>query len=182
VKWVTRSYAYLDRIASPWLIKRFVDPAAEFCFVEWGAESSAPPDAISFALRDGDLSEHDEHGTTFEKILRKYALADPSLQKIGRIIARGVEYRMTGEPETTDADGAFAKALMALSEGMMLVFDDDATIVERSLVIYDALFSTLRARHHIATHGQTLPPSEGRGPTLRTKFLRAALREANAAL
>lgn len=174
MKWVTRSYAYLDRIASPWLIKRFVDPDAVFVFVEWGRESEAPRDAIPFALAGGPLSEHDERGrgTTFEKILAEYGLTDPSLQRLGRILARGVDYRMNGEPESTDADGSIALALMALSEGMMLLETDDAAIVDRSCVIYDALYATFRARDYLERSGQTLPPSAGKGPTHRTEFLR----------
>lgn len=179
MKWVTHAYAYLDRVASPWLIRRFVDPQAEFVFVGWGDEADAPEDAVPYALGDGELGEHDAAGTTYEKILAKYGLDDPALARIGRIVARGVAYRFNGEPATVDEDGAFALALMAFSEGMLLIEHDDAQVVERSLATYDALYAAFRARDRMQAIGGTLPPSAGRGPTNRTEYLRALLREAD---
>lgn len=177
MKWVTHNYVYLDRVASPWLIKRFVDPEAEFVFVGWDDGVELPSDAIPFALPGTELGEHDEQGTTFQKILAKYRLSDPTLEQMGRIVARGVDYTIRREwPETADAEGQIGVALMRLSEGMMLLFDDDPRIIEGSLVVYDALYRHLRARALVAASGQTLPASQGKGPTLRTEFLRAVLR------
>jgi hypothetical protein len=180
MKWVTHSYAYLDRVASPWLIRRFVDPAAEFLFVDWGEEANAPADAIPFALPGAELGEHDADGTTFQKILAKYGLTDPTLQRLGRIVERGVDYTVRRvRPEETDQDGGIAFALMTISEGMMLVFEDDSSIVEGNFVVYDALYRSLKARELMAAQGKSLPASDGKGPTLRTEFLRDVLREAN---
>lgn len=55
MKWVTRDYVHLDRVASPWLITRFVDPQAEFVFVPWGAEDQRAADAIPLALPGAEL-------------------------------------------------------------------------------------------------------------------------------
>ena len=60
MKWVTRDYVHLDRVACPWLIKRFIDKEAEFVFVPWGEESKRPADAIPFALPGAELGPHDE--------------------------------------------------------------------------------------------------------------------------
>ena len=71
MKWVTRDFVHLYRVASPWLIQRFVDPEAQFVFVPLGQEDTRPSDAIPFGLPGVELSSHDEHGTTFEKIIRR---------------------------------------------------------------------------------------------------------------
>ena len=63
MKWVTRDFVHLDRVASPWLIKRFVDRDAEFVFVPWLEEDARPPDAVPLALPGGELSAHDAAGT-----------------------------------------------------------------------------------------------------------------------
>src|ERR1700691_2338669 len=64
MKWVTRDFVHLDRVASPWLIKRFIDRDAVFVFVPWGAEERRPADAIPFALPGAEIGPHDQEGTT----------------------------------------------------------------------------------------------------------------------
>jgi hypothetical protein len=86
MKWVTRDFVHLDRVACPWLIRRFIDTDAEFVFVPWGEESRRPADAIAFAIPGAELGPHDAQGTTFEKLLAKYKLDDPSLAEIQRVI------------------------------------------------------------------------------------------------
>jgi hypothetical protein len=70
MKWVTRDYVHLDRMACIWLIKRFVDRQATFSFVPWGQENSRASEDIAFSIPQTELSPHDEGGTTFQKILR----------------------------------------------------------------------------------------------------------------
>jgi hypothetical protein len=79
MKWVTRDFVHLDRVASPWLIKRFIDRDAVFVFVPWGKEDRRPADAIPFALPGAEIGPHDHEGTTFAKLLKKYRLDDPAL-------------------------------------------------------------------------------------------------------
>jgi formylglycine-generating enzyme required for sulfatase activity len=92
MKWVTRDFVHLDRVASPWLIQRFVDTQAQFIFVPWGQEDARPSDAIPLGMPGVELGSHDEQGTTFAKILRKYALDDPSLHHIATIVQAGVDH------------------------------------------------------------------------------------------
>jgi len=83
VKWATRANIHIDRAACAWLIRRHVDPDAEFVFVTDPAE--IPPDATPFDMRGVELSHH--HGDrSFETILRRYELTDPVLWKIAEII------------------------------------------------------------------------------------------------
>ena len=179
MKWVTRDYVHLDRVASPWLIKRFVDPDAIFMFVPWGAEDPRPADAIPLALPGAELGPHDASGTTFQKILAKYKLADPALQRLGTVIAKGVDYVLHDfRPAAGDTDGQIAVGLLAVAEGMLLLHTDDARVLETSFVVYDALYANFRAHHLAAAQGRTIPEHQGRGPTLPTDFLRQVLRDA----
>lgn len=180
MKWVTRAYVYLDRVASPWLIKRFVDPVAEFAFVPWGVEPVIPDGAIPFALPGAELAEHDAGGTTFQKILAKYDLTDPTLQHLGRIVAHGVDYTLRRyRPQTADADGQLAVALVTISEGMLLVEHDDQRVLAQTFPVYDALYSSLRVHALMEARGEGIPDSHGKGPGVRTEYMRALLKEAS---
>jgi len=179
MKWVTRDYVHLDRVASPWLIKRFVDPEATFVFVPWGREDERPADAIPLALPGAELGPHDASGTTFQKILAKHKLTDPALQRLGVVIAKGVDYVLHGfRPAADDTDGQISVGLLGIAEGMLLLNTDDARILETSYVIYDALYANFRAHHLAALQGRVIPEHQGRGPTLPTDVLRQLLREA----
>lgn len=179
MKWVTRSFVHLDRVASPWAIKRFIDREAEFVFVEWGEEHTLPPDAISFAIAGGQIGPHDAEGTTFEKLLRKYELQEPPLWSIARIVRAGVDSVLHGrKPSPDDTCGLMADGLLAIAEGMMLLHNDDNVIIEASLPVYDALYANFRAHHLLQSRGLKLPASENKGPVLPTLFLRKLLSEA----
>ena len=179
MKWVTRDYVHLDRVASPWLIKRFVDTDAIFLFVPWGAEHNRPEAAIPLALPGAELGPHDAAGTTFQKILAKYKLTDPALQRLGNVIAKGVDYVLHGfRPAADDSDGQIAVGLLAMAEGMLLLNTDDTRILETSFGIYDALYANFRAHHLAVAQGRVIPEHQGRGPTLPTDFLRQILRDA----
>jgi hypothetical protein len=83
VKWATRASIHIDRAACAWLIRRHIDPGAEFVFVADPAE--IPVGATAFDIRGAELSHH--HGDcSFETILRRYDLTDPVLWKIAAII------------------------------------------------------------------------------------------------
>ncbi len=174
--WVTKDFVHLDRVACPWLIKRFIDVEATFVFVPWGEEHLRPADAIPFAIAGAELGPHDASGTTFDKVLRKYGLVDPALAAIADIIRAGVDFVLhKNRPAADDAHGQMAYGLLAISEGMMLLKQPDAAIIEASLVFYDALYANFKAHHVLAARGLTLPPMAGKGPTLPTLFLRELL-------
>ncbi len=176
MKWVTRNYVHLDRVACPWLIRRFVDHDATFVFVEWGAKEW-PADAIPFALPGAELGPHDASGPTFTKILDKYRLADPALVRIGRVIKAGVDVVLHDYvPGADDVDGQVAVGLLAVSEGMMLTHLTDPTVLEASYPVYDALYANFKAHALVEERGLTLPLPTSRGPAEKTEFLRAVLK------
>jgi hypothetical protein len=177
MQWVTRDFVHLDRVASPWLIKRFIDPEAVFVFVPWGQEARRPADAIPFALPGAEIGPHDADGSTFAKLLVKYQLDDPGLHALARIIQAGIDYVLENEhPKTAELQTALG--LLAISEGTMLLEDEDAAIIARSLPVYDALYAYLTAHELARSKGEPLPAHDGLGPTRPTRYLRALLTEA----
>src|ERR1700674_3806189 len=70
MKWITTANVHFDRLASPWLIKRFIDPNAEFLFEAKGQEDKRPKDAIPIAIPGAKLGPHDKDGPTFLKIVK----------------------------------------------------------------------------------------------------------------
>lgn len=176
MKWVTRDFVHLDRVASPWLIKRFIDREATFVFVPWG-EGPRPEDAIPFALPGAELGPHDAAGSTFRKLLVKYRLHDPALETLAQIIEAGIDFVLHDvQPEGREMQTALG--LLAISEGTMLLEDDDAAIIARSLPVYDALYAYLTAHHLAQAKGTPLPVDEGLGPTRPTRYLRELLTDA----
>ncbi|MBI2980058.1 MAG: chromate resistance protein, partial [Chloroflexi bacterium] len=87
MKWVTRSHVHVDRVACPWLIKRFVDNEAEFLFVPPSQvkKVATATGAIPFDVQDVELGHH-ESRCSFESIVFKYELKDPALQHLAKIV------------------------------------------------------------------------------------------------
>src|SRR5215213_7807109 len=83
MRWATRRGVHIDRAACAWLIRRFVDPAAEFVLV--GDPSEVPAGSTPFDMRGVELSHHGPD-CTFETILRRYELADPVLWKLAEAV------------------------------------------------------------------------------------------------
>lgn len=169
MKWVTRKTVHLDRVASPWLITRFVDAEADFLFVD--PSRPWPVDAIPFALPGAELGMHDHDGTTFEKILRRYGLDSPVLADMAAIIGAAVRHVLQ-EDQSGVADAVLAEgiALALISEGLMLQRVDDHAIIAASMELYDSLFAALWARR--------LDPRSGRDVFWdRMKGLRSAWQE-----
>lgn len=84
MRYVTRSRVYVDRIATAWAIRRFIDPDATFVFVDRNADLSAV-DAIPFDMRGAELGHHAGR-CTFEVLLDSYELRDPALRRMGAMI------------------------------------------------------------------------------------------------
>jgi hypothetical protein len=136
VKWITRESVKVDRVACPWLIRKFVDPQAEFLFVP-ADEVLARADregATPFDVPGVELGHH-EGRCSFEAILRKHGLSDPALHLLGQIIhGADVTPDLYGRPE--------AAGLKAVAEGFRhLGLADDHEILAREWVVYDALYA-----------------------------------------
>jgi hypothetical protein len=137
VKWATRSDVKVDRVACPWLIRRFVDPEAEFLFVPENqlVETAQREQAIAFdapRLAEVKLNHRGPH-CTFEAILEDYGLNDPALERLG-LIVRAADVR--GQ-EQVAREGA---GLRAIAHGFALLGLPDEERLARQFPVYDALY------------------------------------------
>jgi len=138
MKWITRAKARVDRIACPWLIRRFIDKQAEFLFVP-DAEvmaTAAREGATPYDVPGVELGHHGER-CSFDAFLDKYRLTDPALQALA-LIVRGAD---------TDARGIAKEAwgLYAVASGFRELSRDDFENMERQFPVYDALYAYCRS-------------------------------------
>ena len=134
MRYCTRANIHVDRNASAWLIKRFLDPAAEFVFVP---DETPAPDAIPFDMYGVEWGHHGEH-CTFETILSLHSLNDPVLTQIARIIH--------GADITADADETLeSPGIDMLFRGLRLISASDEEALERGYMVMEALYAALQA-------------------------------------
>src|SRR5713226_4299070 len=130
MKWITRKNASVDRIACPWLVKRFIDPDAEFLYVPASEVTSAAESegAIPYDVGGVELG-HVDGRCSFESIILKYGLQDPALDRLATIVH--------GADITPQAAG-----LKAIAHGFAMVHgDNDHLKIELETPLYDALYA-----------------------------------------
>jgi rhodanese-related sulfurtransferase len=135
--WVTRQRPKIDRIACPWLIRRFVDPNARFLFVGPSEVKSVAEkfNAIPFDV-DGVFWSHREDQCTFDKMIEELALDTDDLKKLAVIIRGADTNNLKSSPQ--------AAGLLAMSLGLSRMYSDDLEQLEAGLIFYDALFRWVR--------------------------------------
>jgi AraC-like DNA-binding protein len=134
MKWITRERPKIDRIACPWLIKKFVDKDASFFYVPFSEvlNKAKALDAIPFDIPNVEYTHYKEQ-STFDYIVKKYKITDPAILIIADIV-RGAD--------TDRHDIAKESAgLLAISAGLSYNITDDYQLLETGMVIYDALYS-----------------------------------------
>jgi rhodanese-related sulfurtransferase len=138
-KWVTRERPKVDRIACPWLIRRFIDPEAEFLYVPSAdvAAVAARTGAVPYDVAGAEFGHAGER-CSFDAFIRLYAIADAALDRLA-LIVRGAD---TGRPELTPQ----SPGLLALSQGLSANFADDHAMLAQGMVVYDALYAWCRAQ------------------------------------
>ena len=143
MKWITRERVKVDRVACPWLITHFIDPAAEFLFVppEQVLTVADRERAIPFDVPEVALGHHDGK-CSFEAILAQYRLDDPALHLLAQIVhGADVAADLYGRPE--------APGLRAIAEGFRhLGLKDDHEILAEEFIVYDALYAYCRQQTH----------------------------------
>ena len=141
MRWITRQNVKVDRVACPWLIKRFIDPQAEFIFVreEQLLETARQEDAIPFdATRFPEVKlNHRGERCTFEAILEDYQLTDPVLHRLG-LIVRGADIQ--GQERVSPE----SLGLRAIAQGFAISTGSDEQRLAREFPIYDALLEYVR--------------------------------------
>lgn len=181
MRWMTLAHIHLDRVAAPWLVLRFVDPEAEFAYLEWGLDGELPDPALAAQVPEGTtplgmpgvtLGLHDAAGSCFAKVLRHHDLTDPALWRMERLVAAGVRHAFgqPPAPDETPEETTMGAALDELGTALGVVFDD-ADHLAAALPLYDAVYTHCRLAE---LSPQTLAAAP-RLPPLRTPFLRAAI-------
>ena len=139
MRFVTRKNAAVDRIACPWLIRRFIDANAEFLYVEPAdvARIAGEMDAIPFDVEGAELG-HVDGRCSFESIVLKYVLDDPALRRLATIVhGADVAADIDKTPE--------AAGLKAIAMGFRLIFGErDLEKLEAQMPLYDALYAWCR--------------------------------------
>lgn len=154
MKWVTRRNAHVDRTVCPWLIRRFIDPAAEFVFVPADTDPACV-EGKTFDMRGAEYS-HEGTKCTFEVMVTRHGLEiDPALVELGRIIRDAdVPPSRTRRPEAVGVD--------AIIRGFQLDVPDDHEKLRLTGPLYDALYAYCQAKA-----AQTPPKQGTQRPTLR---------------
>ena len=140
MKWVTREHVKVDRVACPWLIRRFVDPKAEFLFVPADQVMAVAEreGAVPYDVPGVELGHHGQE-CSFDAIVGKYRLgSDPALQLLARIVnGADTDNRLWNQPESA--------GLKAIAAGFRdLGFKDDHEINAAEWIVYDALYAYCR--------------------------------------
>ena len=135
--WVTRHRPKIDRIACPWLIRRFVNPGARFLFV---APAEVPAVASLFGATPFDIEgaafTHRGEGCTFDAMIADFGLAHPALDRLAEIVRAADSDQHQNSPQ--------AAGLLAISVGLSRMYRDDLQQLEAGMGLYDALYRWAR--------------------------------------
>jgi hypothetical protein len=141
MKWITRANANVDRVACPWLIKRFIDPQAEFLFVpaDQVMATSKREQAIPYDVANVELG-HVDGRCSFESIVLKYDLKDPALRELARIVhGADVAQDIGITPESA--------GLSAIARGFALLHGlADQEKIRLETPMYDALYTWCQSK------------------------------------
>ncbi|MDQ6530669.1 chromate resistance protein ChrB domain-containing protein [Flavobacterium sp. LHD-85] len=134
MKWITRERPKIDRIACPWLIRKFVDPKSEFIYVPFDdvITKAKELNAIPFDIPNVEFTHYNEE-CTFDYIVKRYDIKDPAVKIIAGIV-RGAD---TDRHEIAKESAG----LWAISAGLAYNVKDDYELLEKGMLLYDALYS-----------------------------------------
>ena len=133
-RWVTRERPKIDRIACPWLIRRFIDADAKFLYVP-AAQVKETAEAIPFDVPGAEFGHHGEH-CSFDAFIEQLNLRDAALDRLARIVRAADTHRLDLAPE--------AAGLLAISTGLGKTIADDHALLEHGMAVYDALYAACR--------------------------------------
>jgi hypothetical protein len=144
MKWVTRKQIRVNRVATAWLIRRFIDPQAEFNFVEPAdvAEVQRRENAKGFDAPGATYPHKDGKGRcSFEALVDEHCSSDTVLREMARIV-RGADF--ADETELSEE----SVGMRTISQGFPLVAKDDHETLEKASFLYDALYASISARQN----------------------------------
>jgi hypothetical protein len=154
MKWITRERPKIDRIACPWLIRRFIEADAEFIYVptEEVFDVAREIGATPYDIPGAEPFSHDGELCSFDAFIKHYKLTDPALDDLA-VIVRGAD---TARPDLAPQ----AAGLHAISLGLSANIPDDHAMLGHGMVIYDALYTWCRdLQHEVHNWKPEAPPS-----------------------
>ena len=131
MKWITRQNVKVDRVACPWLISKFIDPAAEFLFLPAETDWAKVRDGTVYDVPDCLLGHHGED-VSFNSILKEYKLTDPALLLLGEIVRAADSHPRKPHPA--------GEGLRWIAHGFSALGLSDREILAAEFVVYDALY------------------------------------------
>ena len=139
-KWATRKDIFIDRIASAWLIRRFIDPKARFVFMSKGTEK-VPRGTVPFDMYGSEFTHHGEN-CTFETLMKAFDLKDTALQSIAEIVHDiDLKDNKYGRKE--------AEGIAQIVTGLSQKLKDDNKLLEKGLEIFDALYQNYSSSYSV---------------------------------
>ena len=137
MKWVTREHVHVDRVACPWLIKRFIDKDAEFIFVPRDTDPATITEGIPFDMKGVELGHHGDK-CSFDAFVEKYNIQDPAVKEIQKIV---------NEADTNPENPSpLAIALDVFARGYRLICETDHETLEKEFYLYDALYAYFKKK------------------------------------
>ena len=138
MKWITREKVKVDRVACPWLIRKFVDPDAEFLFLPYDTDWASLRDGTVYDVPGCELGHHGEK-VSFDAILRKHGLTNnPALVLLAQIVR-------AADSHPTDPHPA-GEGLRWIAHGFSTLGLTDHEILDREFIVYDALYAECQKR------------------------------------
>ena len=137
MKWVTREKVKVDRVACPWLIRKFIDPDAEFVFLPHDTDWASIRDGTVYDVPGCELGHHDED-VSFDSIIKKYRLGDPALLLLAQIVRAADSHPANPHPA--------GEGLRWVAHGFSALGLTDHEILDREFIVYDALFAECQRR------------------------------------
>ena len=162
MNWITRERPMIDRIACPWLIKRFIDKEAKFFFVPFNEVKlkAKALNGIAYDIPDVEFTHYKDQ-CTFDYFVKKYKIEDTAIHTIANIV-RGAD---------TDRHDIASQSsgLWAISAGMSFNYNDDSELLQNGMMIYDALYAWAK---HLQFQKHTQNPTENLLLDIYKKFLK----------
>ena len=137
MRWITREKVKVDRVACPWLIRKFIDPEAEFVFLPHQTDWTGITDGTVFDVPNCELGHHGE-GVSFDAILKKYHLTDPALHVLAQIVRAADSHPADPHPA--------GEGLRWIAHGFSALGLRDHEILASEFVVYDALYAECQRR------------------------------------
>lgn len=138
MKWVTRNKPHVDRCASAWLIKRFIDKSARFSFIS--KEDPIPEGSIAFTLPKAEIRPVEGVKTTYDILVQRYKVADPIAMRIGVLVH---DFEVDAKEDPSRVTHKETLGLCYILKGLEKTSRTDNETIEKALVVLDALHAVL---------------------------------------